>query len=280
MKKEVENTRSVTFTKELKNGVEIPYLGFGTYRIQGEAAYQAVLEALRVGYRHIDTAAIYRNESQIGQAIKDSGIPREEIFVATKLWNDDQGFDKTLRAFEKSLSQLQSSYVDLYLIHWPVPEKRLQSWRALQEIYVQQKARAIGLSNFLIRHLKELRSSSDVLPAVNQIELHPFLYDKELIDYCESSEIAVEAYSPLTKGRRLSDSRVTAIAQKYEKTPAQLLIRWCLEHDWIVLPKSRHPQRIHENADVFDFEISAEDMQILDSLNENLHTGWDPTDVS
>lgn len=276
----MQTSLRIDSTKRLNNGVEIPYLGFGTYQMKGNAAYAPVLEALRCGYRHIDTARIYKNEEAVGQAIRDSGIRRERIFLTTKLWNDDQGYDKALRAFEKSLSALQFTYVDLYLIHWPVPKKRIESWKALTEIYRQKKARAIGVSNFEIRHLDELLNSSDKIPAVNQIEVHPFLYDPELIKHCKLKQIEVEAYSPLTKGRKLSDPRIVQIAAKYGKTPAQVLIRWCLEHDWIVLPKSRHPERIHENADVFEFSLSAEDMRILDSLNERLHTGWDPTTVA
>lgn len=275
----MQTSLRIDSTKRLNNGVEIPYLGFGTYQLKGKAAYAPVLEALRYGYRHIDTAKIYKNEVVVGQVIRDSGIPREQIFVTTKLWNEDQGFDKALRGFEESLSALQLNYVDLYLIHWPVPKKRIESWKALTEIYRQKKARAIGVSNFEIRHLEELLSFSDQIPAVNQIEIHPFLYDAELIEYCQSKTIEVEAYSPLTKGRKLFDPWIVRIAAKYGKTPAQVLIRWCLEHDWIVLPKSRRPERIRENADVFDFSLSAEDMQMLDSMNEGLHTGWDPTTV-
>jgi diketogulonate reductase-like aldo/keto reductase len=265
--------------KRLNNGVEIPYLGLGTYQLKGKAAHTPVMEALRLGYRHIDTARIYKNEEVVGQAIHDSGIPREELFITTKLWNEDQGYDSTLRALEKSLAALKLDYLDLYLIHWPVPKKRLESWKALTEIYQQKKARAVGVSNFEIRHLEELLSSSDLVPAINQIEIHPFLYDRELIQYCESKTIEVEAYSPLTKGRRIHDPSITTIARKHGKTPAQVFIRWCLEHDWIVLPKSRRLERIKENSEVFDFSLSQEDLQELDSLNENLHTGWDPTTV-
>ncbi len=241
----------------------------------------AVHYALQAGYRHIDTAKIYANEQDIGQALAESKVPREEIFVTTKLWNTDQGYDSTLHALDESLNKLQMDYVDLYLMHWPVKGLRLESWKAMEKALSDGKARAIGVSNFMKRHVKELIDNSKILPAVNQIELSPFNYlqRKATIDFCRENDIALEAYSPLTKGRKLDDSNLVTLADKYGKTTAQFLIRWALEHEFIVIPKSSKQDRIVENASVFDFSIAKEDMEVLDGLNENLATGWDPTDA-
>jgi diketogulonate reductase-like aldo/keto reductase len=238
-----------------------------------------VLSALAVGYRHIDTARIYGNERDVGLAVRESGLPRSDIFVTTKLWNDDQGYDSTLRACERSLEALGLEYVDLYLVHWPVPGRRLESWRAMEKLLADGKCRAIGVSNFMEHHLEELLGRAKVVPAVNQVEQHPFLYQQSLQRYCADKGIVVEAYSPLTKGTRLGDPRVVEVARKYGKSPAQVLIRWCLEHDLVVIPKSVHEERIRENANVFDFSLSPEDLRRLDGLNEDLYTGWDPRDV-
>jgi diketogulonate reductase-like aldo/keto reductase len=267
-------------TRRLNNGVEIPLLGLGVFRApRGEETHRAVSQALATGYRHIDTARIYGNERDVGAAVRDSGIPRAEIFVTTKLWNDDQGYESTLRACEQSLKELGLEYVDLYLEHWPVPGKRLDSWRAMEKLLTEGKCRAIGVSNFQQRHLEELLRHAKVAPAVNQVEFSPFLYQADLLRYCESQGIALEAYSPLTKGRRLGHPTLVEVARRNSKTPAQVLIRWCLQHGIIVIPKSTRQERIHENSDVFGFELSAEDMRVLDGLNEDLRTSWDPTDV-
>jgi diketogulonate reductase-like aldo/keto reductase len=267
-------------TVRLNNGVEIPRFGIGVFRSpRGEETRNAVAHALAAGYRHVDTARSYNNERDVGAAIRDSGIPRSEIFVTTKLWNDDQGYDSTLRACERSLKELGLDYVDLYLEHWPVPGRRLDSWRAMEKLLADGKCRAIGVSNFMRRHLEELLQHAKVVPAVNQVELNPFLNQEEVRRYCEARGIVVEAYSPLTKGYRLGHSLLGRIAGRYGKTPAQVLIRWCLQHGLVVIPKSIREERIRENANVFDFQISEEDMRILDGLDEDLHTGWDPTDV-
>ena len=266
-------------TLSLNNNVEMPILGLGVFRSpRGEATQRAVHDALEAGYRHIDTAAIYGNETDVGKAVHDSGIPRRDVFITTKLWNSDQGYESTLRAMDASLEKLQTDHVDLYLMHWPVPELRLESWRAMETILAEGKARAIGVSNFMKHHLQELLQHSDTVPAVNQIELSPYNYleRKSTVEYCREHDIAVEAYSPLTKGRKLEDPALVEIASHYEKTPAQVLIRWALQHSFIVIPKSNHPERILENGDVFDFEISRDDMNILDNANEALTTGWDP----
>jgi diketogulonate reductase-like aldo/keto reductase len=267
-------------TARLNNGVEIPLLGLGVYQARrGDETRQAVLHALQAGYRHVDTARIYGNERDVGQALRDSGVPRDEVFITTKLWNQDQGYDSALRACERSLSELGLEYVDLYLLHWPVPGRRLDSWRALEKLQADGKCRAIGVSNFLERHLDELMAKSKVVPAINQVEFSPYLYQKELLAHCQRHGIVVEAYSPLTKGERLGDPRLVEVAKHYGKTAAQVLIRWCLQRGMVVLPKSVHPTRIRENAAVFDFEISPQDMQALDGLHEDLHTSWDPSDV-
>ena len=260
---------------KLNDGHAIPRLGLGVWMISsGKSCESAVRAALDVGYRHIDTAAFYGNEESVGKAIRDSGIARDEIYLTTKLWNSDHGNPE--RALERSLGKLKMDYVDLYLIHYPVPE-RLRSWRALARLRAAGKAHSIGVSNFTIRHLTELLADSDRIPAVNQVELHPYLYQRELADFCHEKNIVIEAYSPLTHGERLDDPRLMAIARNYSKSPAQILIRWGLQHDFVVIPKSAKRQRIIENADVFDFAISAADMQTLDSFNENLRTCWDPT---
>lgn len=269
-------------TQPLNNGVKIQILGLGVFRSPvGEVTRNAVQYALQAGYRHIDTAKIYANEQDVGKAILLSGIPREEIFVTTKLANADQGYDSTLRAMDESLKKLQMDYVDLYLEHWPVEGRRLKSWKAMEKILSDGKAKAIGVSNFMKRHVEELLDNSDIVPAVNQIELSPFIYlfRKDTVDFCLENNITIEAYSPLTKGHRLDDPNLAKIAAKYEKTAAQILIRWALEHEFIVIPKSTKQHRIIENASVFDFSISKEDMDFLDGLNENLVTGWDPTDA-
>ena len=280
----------------------IPQLGLGVWQTRAGATCEAaVLAALEAGYRHIDTAAMYGNEESVGAAIRMSGIPRENIFVTTKLWNSDHG--NPARALETSLRKLKLDYVDLYLIHYPVRERR-ESWRALEALRAEGKARSIGVSNFTIRHLTELLAETKTVPAVNQVEFHPYLYQRDLLDFCAGEGIVIEAYSPLTKGVRLKDPKLVAVARKYSKTepqqatpwsrlplldrlsrvsetksPAQILIRWALQHGLVVIPKSANRRRIFEDADVFDFEISAEDMEILDRFNENLRTCWDPTNA-
>lgn len=277
-RKKMEMT--IQSTARLNNGVEIPFLGLGVFQSPpGETTRKAVLYALEAGYRHIDTAKIYGNEQDVGQAIRESGIPRSEIFVTTKLWNQDHGYDATLKAFTKSNQRLGLDYIDLYLIHWPVRGLRLETWRAMETLLAEGKCRAIGVSNYLVRHLEELLDHCRVIPAVNQIELSPYcyLYRKETVDFCRAKGIWLEAYSPLTKGEKLRDPKLVKIASKYHKTPAQILIRWALQHQFIVIPKSVRRDRIRENAQVFDFSISPEDMSYLDTFNENLTTGWDPT---
>lgn len=265
---------------KLNNGVEIPYLGLGVYKAKpGEETQNAVTYALEVGYRHIDTASLYGNERDVGIAVRNSSIPREEIFVTTKLWNDDHGYEKTLKACDESLGKLDLGYIDLYLVHWPVEGIRNETWKAMEKLYEEKKCRAIGVSNYTIKHLEELLEICNVVPAINQVEFSPYLYQKELLDFCNSHDIRLEAYSPLTRGRKLDDQKLVEIAGKYEKTSAQILIRWALQHEVIVIPKSSHKERIIENADVFDFEISQEDMEKLDSFNENFRVCWDPTNV-
>jgi diketogulonate reductase-like aldo/keto reductase len=261
---------TITTPLKLNNGVEMPLFGLGTFLSErGDTTRKAVLYALETGYRHIDTAAIYGNEVDVGAGVRESGIPRAEIFITTKVWNDDQGYDTTLRAFDTSLERLKMDYVDLYLVHWPVTGKRADTWRALIHLYEQKRCRAIGVSNFTIRHLKELLVNSPLVPMVNQFELHPFNTRKELVAYCQEMGIAVTSYSPLARGRKLADPALAAIAARYHKTPAQLAIRWVLQQGLIVIPKSVHRERILENTQVFDFEITPTDMAALDGLNEN-----------
>jgi len=261
---------------------QIPVLGLGVYKSEpGPVTRDAVLDALRLGYRHIDTAAVYNNEADVGDAIAASGLDRSEVFVTTKLWNDDQGYDKTLVAFDRSLELLGLDYIDLYLIHWPVPELRLDTWRAFERLTLDGRVRDIGVSNYLRRHLEEILEHAAVVPAVNQIELSPYNYRsrRDILDLCQENNILVEAYSPLTKGRKLGDPVLAEIGARYGKTPAQVLIRWGLDKGFVVLPKSVHAHRIGENYNVFDFSLSADDQERLDGLDEGLATGWDPTDA-
>jgi diketogulonate reductase-like aldo/keto reductase len=267
-------------TLPVSDSVEIPVLGLGVYRsAPGATAREAVTAALDTGYRHIDTAAAYRNEADVGEAIHRSDVPRGDIFVTTKLWNTDQGYDATLRAFDRSLERLGFDYVDLYLVHWPVQHKRLDTWRAVERILTDGRARAIGVSNYMPHHLDELLAHATVSPAVNQFELSPFLARWALVDLCREHGIAVETYSPLTKGRMLDDPRLVELAARYSKSTAQILIRWALDHGFVVIPKSTHPERIRENAAVFDFSLTAKDLAALDAFDEGLVTGWDPTNA-
>ena len=263
---------------KLNSGVEMPIFGLGTYLARrGKETEQAVLRALESGYRHVDTAKIYGNEKDVGEAVRSSGVPREEIFITTKLWNSDHGYDRTMAACEKSLKTLGLSHVDLYLIHWPVEGLRNESWKAMERLLKEGRCRAIGVSNYMIWHLEELLRNSSTVPAVNQVEFHPYLYQKELLEFCQSHGIQLQSYSPLTKGEKLNDPKLAAIASKYSKNPAQVLIRWVLQRGIVVIPKSSRKERIYENANVFDFTISAEDMKALDSFNQDLRTSWDPS---
>ena len=269
----------ITSTVRLSSGVEIPRFGLGVYRLgRGDSAVSILKHAFAVGYRHVDTAAFYGNEASVGQAVRESGLPREAIFVTTKLWNSDHGYDQALWAFDESFGKLGLDYLDLYLIHWPVRGKRLDSWRALEKILAGGRCRAIGVSNYMVQHLQELQQNSDVVPVINQIELHPYNYGyfKETVGFCRANDIVVEAYSPLTKGQKLNDPKLLAIARKYDKSAAQVLIRWGLQQGFVVIPKSANRDRIRENAQVFDFQISDEDMATLDGFNENQTVTWDP----
>jgi diketogulonate reductase-like aldo/keto reductase len=265
----------------LNNGIEMPVFGLGTYLSGSSIETQdMVAYALEIGYRHIDTASFYGNENDIGEAIRKSGIPRDEIFVTTKLWNSDHGYERAKAAFEQSCEDLGLDYVDLYLIHWPVQGIRMQSWKALEDLLGEGRCRAIGVSNYMIPHLEELLAASSVKPAVNQVEFSPYLFQKELLAYCVSNGIQFESYSPLTKGRMLDDSRLFEIGHRYSKSPAQILIRWTLQKDVVVIPKSSRKDRIRENAGVFDFKISQDDMIRLDTFHKNLRVSWDPTTIS
>ena len=273
-KKEISDV-SGTFT--LCNGVEMPYLGLGVYQsYDGREVSNAVRWALEAGYRHIDTAAIYRNENGVGQGIKDSGVPREDVFVVSKVWNSDQGYKKTLKAFEKSLERLQMNYIDLYLVHWPVAGKYKDTWRALEELYKRKKVRAIGVSNFLKHQLEDLMETAKVIPMVNQMEFHPHLVQQELINFCLQHQIQYEAWSPLMQGKVFDLAEFQELANKYNKSIAQIILRYNLQKGIITIPKSSNRERIISNADVFDFELSVADIDYMDAMDCNRRLGPDP----
>ncbi|WP_042381423.1 aldo/keto reductase [Streptacidiphilus melanogenes] len=265
-------------TVKLNNGVEIPQLGFGVFQIPDEETSAAVTAALEAGYRSIDTAAIYGNETGVGRALAASGLPREQLFVTTKLWNADQGYDSTLRAFDASLARLGLDHVDLYLIHWPTPARDLyvESWRAVERLAAEGRIRAAGVSNFQPAHLRRLIDGSGLVPAVNQVELHPGLQQAELRDFHAGHGIATEAWSPLAQGAVLDDPAVTAIAARTGKSPAQVVLRWHLQLGNIVIPKSVTPARVRENLDVFDVRLTDEEMASIAATDRGLRTGPDP----
>lgn len=265
----------------LNNGVHMPQIGLGVWQTQdGNEVETAVGAALQAGYRLIDTAAVYGNEAGVGAAIARSSVPREELFITTKLWNTDQGYDSTLAAFEKSLARLKLEYIDLYLIHWPAPahDKYVETWRALEKLYQDNRVRAIGVSNFTPAHLENLLKTATVVPAVNQIELHPQFTQIETRAFCEPRAIAIESYSPLgsSKGNLLTNPVLEEIAAKYDKSVAQVIIRWHLQNNLIVIPKSVHPERIVANIDVFDFVLSDKDMEQIATLATNQRIGANP----
>ncbi len=266
--------REILSCLTLNNGVRIPQLGFGTALISEDEGktVDVILQAIEAGYRHLDTAMVYYNETAVGKAVRQSGIPREEFFITTKLWNTDMRADRQAEAFAESLERLEMEYVDLYLIHWPVPQKYIKSWRILEEIYRQKKARAIGVSNFTIPLLEDLKQVADVIPAVNQCESHPACMRRELRDYCEKQGIAFEAFKPLGQGAYVGNPVLEEIARKNGKSFAQIIIRWHLQHGIIIIPKATHTEYIQANRDVFDFELDSEEMRMIDSMNKERST--------
>lgn len=271
------NIRSTT---TLNNGVEMPWFGLGVFRAEeGGEVENAVTVALENGYRSIDTAAVYQNEKGVGNAIRESTVRREEIFLTSKVWNSDQGYKSTLNAFQESLEKLQTDYLDLYLIHWPKGKLSIETWKAMEEIYEKKKIRAIGISNFLVHHLEEFLPECNVIPAVNQVEFHPELIQPDLLRYCQSKTIQLEAWSPIMKGRVTEIPVMQALAAKYGKTPVQIVLRWDIQKKVVTIPKSVTPERIISNADIFDFELNDEDMAKIDRLNKNERIGFHPDKV-
>lgn len=263
----------------LNDGVIMPQVGFGVWQVNDDDAQPAVEKALEVGYRNIDSAAVYKNEAGVGRAILASGLARVDFFVTTKLWNDDQGTDKTFAAFEKSVDLLGLDFVDLYLIHWASPKRGLykEAWETLMKIQESGRARSIGVSNFAIDHLEVLAGATGVVPAVNQIELHPFLQQRELQEYNTAHGIVTEAWSPLAQGKSLDNEILLGLAAKHDKTVAQVVIRWHMQSDRLVIPKSTTPHRIKENFGVFDFELDADDMTLIATLDSGTRLGPDPS---
>jgi diketogulonate reductase-like aldo/keto reductase len=267
---------TIDSTVELLNGVAMPRLGLGVWRTQeGDEVERAVSAALEAGYLGIDTASMYGNEAGVGRAVRASGIPRDQLFITSKVWNDQQGYDSTLRAFEQSTAQLDLGHIDLYLVHWPVEGKYKETYRALEELYDQGRVRAIGVSNFHIHHLEDLMGSCRIKPMVNQVELHPMLSQKKLQMFCRKEGIQIESWRPIMNGK-LDVPLLAELAAQYGKTPAQVVIRWHLQQGIVTIPKSVRESRIRENAAVFDFELSPEDMNRIGTLNEDRRFGADP----
>lgn len=266
-------------TKLLENGVLMPRIGLGVYKMTDrKETIQAITKALETGYRSIDTASYYFNEVEVGEAIRESNIPRNELFITTKVWNDDQGYDETLRAFEKSLKLLGLDYIDAYLTHWPVPGKYVDTYRAIERLYEEKVVRVPGVSNHHQKHLRELEKSVNIMPMVNQIECHPYLQQESLRSYCEKRNIAVTAWSPIGRGVALDDDIIKQIAKKHQKTPAQVILRWHLQRDIIVIPKSVTPERIRENFTIKDFTLDQDDMDQIATLERNGRRGANPED--
>ncbi|GGD02759.1 glyoxal reductase [Thalassobacillus devorans] len=259
---------SLRETTKLRNQVEMPWVGLGVYKMEdGQEVVDSVKNALEIGYRHIDTASFYKNEEGVGQAIKESDVPREELFVTTKVWNDEQGYEDTLEAFDRSLHKLGLEYLDLYLIHWPVPGKFVDTWKALEKLYKDGKVKAIGVSNFLPHHLEEVMKDAEETPMVNQIELHPALHQQQTREFCEANEIQVVAWSPLARAKYFDAPVLKELSEKYDKTPAQIILRWDYQSGIVTIPKSVKEERQQENADIFDFELTEEEIKRIDELD-------------
>lgn len=273
----MEMSKVVKETIQLANGIAMPQFGLGVYKMtEPEQTIEAITYAIETGYRAIDTAAIYENEKETGEAIRHSGVPREELFVTSKVWNTDQGYDETLRAFEASLEKLGFDYLDLYLTHWPVTGKYVDTYRAIERLYDEKLIRATGVSNHHAHHLEKVFTKANIAPMVNQIEVHPRLTQEPLRAFCREHGIAVTSWSPLARGRLLDEPTLLQIGERFGKTPAQVIIRWHLQNDLIVIPKSVTAERIKTNSEVADFELTLEDMQAIDALNRNERTGTDP----
>ncbi|MDN3017000.1 aldo/keto reductase [Paenibacillus sp. BSR1-1] len=272
---------SLKDTTTLHNGVEMPWFGLGVFKVkEGSEVIESVKAAIKNGYKSIDTAAIYQNEEGVGQGIREAGVPREELFITSKVWNSDQGYESTLMAYETSLEKLGLDYLDLYLIHWPGKTKYKETWKALEKLYKDGRVRAIGVSNFKVHHLEDLLKDAEIKPMVNQVEYHPHLSQKELLAFCQKEGIQLEAWSPLKQGQLLNDPVITEVAAKYGKSAAQVILRWDLQNKVVTIPKSIKEHRIIENADIFDFELSLEDMEKIDGLNKDERVGSDPDEMS
>jgi diketogulonate reductase-like aldo/keto reductase len=261
---------------ELNTGMSMPLLGLGVYNMHGAVAQNAVRTALQTGYRLIDTASSYNNEQEVGAGIRQSGIARNDIFVTTKVPNTSQGYDNTLRAFDNSLKALDIEYIDLYLVHWPLKATRKETWKAVEQLYNEKRVRAVGVANYLEPFLDELASYSDLVPAVNQVEFSPFLYLSALLEKCNQSGIRLQAYTPLVRGKKLQHPLFIELAEKYQKTAAQIILRWDIQHGVSAIPKSADEERQQQNLDIFTFEIEERDMERLNKLNENFRIVDDP----
>ena len=264
----------------LNNGVEMPLFGLGVFLSkEGTEVENAVTVALQNGYRHIDTASIYKNERGVGNAIKASGVAREDIFITSKVWNTDQGYKTTLAAFDESLEKLQTNYLDLYLVHWPKGKRSVETWKALEELYKKGRVKAIGVSNFLVHHLEAFLPECEIIPAVNQYEFHPELLQADLLEYCRKQGIQPEAWSPIMKGRVNDVPLMRELAAKYGKTPVQVVLRWDIQKGVVTIPKSVTPERIISNSNIFDFELTNEDMTKIDDLDKNKRIGFHPDEI-
>ncbi|MGO4913077.1 aldo/keto reductase [Leeuwenhoekiella sp. W20_SRS_FM14] len=273
----IRTIEGLSGTWKLHNGYKMPYIGLGVYKADdGEEVINAVRWALEAGYRHIDTAKAYDNEKGVGKAIKESKVNRKDIFLTSKVWNDDQGYDSTIQAFNDSLKRLDTDYLDLYLIHWPVEGKYKETWRALEDLYKEGKIKAIGVSNFLKHHLEDLMKDAEIKPMVDQLEFHPWLIQSELQDFCKQNDIQYEAWSPLMQGKAFENETLLELGEKYGKSPAQIVVRWDLQNGVVTIPKSTSKEHIISNSDVFDFELSDLDMKKINALDRDERIGPDP----